>query len=355
MIVPRYRPVLSAVLSIAALQMVIPENGRADLIVSSAHTDSILDYDQNTGAFINTLVPSGSGGLNSPEGLVFGPAGNLYVDSFSSNSVLRYSASGAFISSFVSPGSGGLDGPHGLVFGPDGNLYVIYNPGTEPPDIATPSGVNRYSGSTGMFTSDFVAAGQLSRADHGVFGPDGNFYVINGDDNSVLRYNGSSGAFMGTFISSDSGGLDGPIDLVFGPDGNLYVTSYLTNSVLRYNGSTGAFMDDFVSCGSGGIDGPFGLTFGPDNNLYVISHEEIGAPTCAATRTATAASSVLRYNGSTGAFIDVFVSPGSGGLDGATALTFTPTPEPSSLWLVTTLLPLIGWRACRRGSNTSRF
>jgi streptogramin lyase len=354
-IVSRYRPVLCAVLFIAASQMVLPTNVRADLIVSSAHNDTILDFNQNTGAFLKTLVPSGSGGLDSPEGLLFGPDGNLYVDSFGTDSVLRYSAGGAFINTFVSPGSGGLDGPHGLVFGRDGNLYVIYNPGTEPPDIATPSGVNRYNGSTGAFAGSFVAAGQLSRADHGVFGPDGNFYVLNGDNNSVLRYNGFSGAFMGTFVSSNSGGLNGPIDLVFGPDGNLYVTSYLNNSVLRYNGSTGAFIDSFVSCGSGGIDGPFGLTFGPDGNLYVISHEEIGAPTCAATRTATAASSVLRYNGSTGAFIDVFVSPGSGGLDGATALTFTPTPEPSSLWLVTTFLPLIGWRAFRRRGNASRL
>jgi DNA-binding beta-propeller fold protein YncE len=303
---------------------------RASLIVSSAHNDSILNYDQNAGTFINTFVPSGNGGLALPEGLAFGPDGNLYVDSFANNSVLRYNgSSGAFMGTFVSPGSGGLVGPHGLVFGPDRNLYVIYNPGTEPPDSGTPSGVKRYDGSSGAFMGDFVPAGQLSRADHGVFGPDGNFYVISGDDNAVFRYNGSSGAFIGTFVPPGSGGLDGPIDLVFGPDGNLYVTSYLNNSVLRYNGSTGAFMGAFVTCGSGGIDGPFGLMFGPDGNLYVISHEEIGELTCAAARR-TSASSVLRYNGSTGAFMDVFVSPGSGGLDGATALIFTPVPEPNS-------------------------
>ena len=40
--------------------------------------------------------------------------------------------------------------------------------------------------------------------------------------------------------------------------------------VLRYNGTTGAFIDAFVSSGSGGLDMPSGLTFGPDGNLYVV-------------------------------------------------------------------------------------
>jgi DNA-binding beta-propeller fold protein YncE len=322
------RSIFIAVLATATICPIIPP-AKADLLISSAHNNSILRYDQNTGEFLGALVPDGEGGLNLPEQLAFGPDGDLYVDSFNTNSVLRYTATGAFLDDFVAPGSGGLIGPHGLLFGPDGNLYVTYNPGTEPPQSGSPSGVKRYSGATGAFIDNFVAAGQVVRADHAVFGPDGNLYVISGDDNSVLRFNGATGAFMNTFVSSGSGGLDAPIDLVFGPDGNLYVTSYLNDSVLRYNGSTGAFMGDFVSCGSGGLDGPFDLAFGPDGNLYVISHEQLATPSCAVQRPA-ANSSVLRYNGTTGAFMDVFVAPGSGGLSGATALVFT-TPEPGSL------------------------
>jgi hypothetical protein len=47
---------------------------------------------------------------------------------------------------------------------------------------------------------------------------------------------------------------------------------------------------------------------------------------------------VLRYNGSTGAFLDAFVTGRSGGLDSPSFLIFTPepaaVPEPSSVTLL---------------------
>jgi streptogramin lyase len=125
----------------------------------------------NPGDFLGAFVPAGSGGLNSPEGLVFGPDGHLYVSSATTNAVLRYNgATGAFIDAFVPAQSGGLSAPIGLVFGPDGHLYVSS------------------------------------------FGTD-----------AVLRYDGATGAF-----------IDAPTGLVFGFEGDLYVSSFNTNEVLRY-------------------------------------------------------------------------------------------------------------------------
>ena len=127
---------------------------------------------------------------------------------------------------------------------------------------------------------------------------------------------------------------------MFGPDGNLYVTSFGTNQVLRYNGTTGALLGTFVAAGSGGLSLPRGLTFGPDGNLYVGSF---------------GSGDVLRYNGATGAFIDDFVPSGRGGLGGPTFLAFfnastTPAvPEPSA-WLLlgSGLAGLAGWRRMKR-------
>jgi hypothetical protein len=95
-------------------------------------------------------------------------------------------------------------------------------------------------------------------------------------------------------------------------DGALLVGNFVqggaTNSILRYNASTGAFVDVFVPFGSGGLRGvTCCMVFGPDENLYVRR----GA-------------SVLRYNGATGAFIDEFVPQGSGGLVTALVLVFGP-------------------------------
>jgi len=118
-------------------------------------------------------------------------------------------------------------------------------------------------------------------------------FVGNALANSVEEYDGRTGVFIITFVSSGSGGLSGPQNLTVGPDGNLYVTSHDTNSVKRYDGETGAFIDDFVPSGSGGLANPDQLIFGPDGKLYV-SNRFAGA--------------IKRYNGLTGAFIDTFVS-----------------------------------------------
>src|SRR5438270_750350 len=87
-------------------------------------------HKEKTGDFIDIFVASGSGGLDGPRGLIFGRDGNLYVNSFNTNSVMRYEGStglplpapgltGAY---FVPNGSGGLQGPAGLILGHDDNL-----------------------------------------------------------------------------------------------------------------------------------------------------------------------------------------------------------------------------------------
>jgi sugar lactone lactonase YvrE len=80
---------------------------------------------------------------------------------------------------------------------------------------------------------------------------------------------------------------------------DLLVASDLTNNVKRYDGATGAYLGDFVSAGPTGQLHPHALTIGPDGNLYVSGGGvNGGGPT----------QDVKRYDGTTGAFIDVFTS-----------------------------------------------
>jgi hypothetical protein len=53
-------------------------------------------------------------------------------------------------------------------------------------------------------------------------------------------------------------------------DGFLLVTSRGNDSILRYDATTGAFIDVFVASGSGGLAGvDLGIARGPDGNIYV--------------------------------------------------------------------------------------
>jgi DNA-binding beta-propeller fold protein YncE len=282
--------------------------------------NGILRYNAGTGAFVDAIVPEGSGPAGNPLlgpcCMVFGPDENLYVSNLlgaalTDRGVFRYNGvTGEFMDVFVSGNSGGLRRPLILLFGPDGNLYVGDAGGLAQGGTA----IRRYNGHTGAFVDVFVAPGSGGMATGDpqffVFGPDGNLYVASQATHRILRFNGTTGAFIDAFVSAGAGGLSAPSGLIFGPDGNLYVGSTTSNTVLRYDGTTGAFIDVFVPAGSGGLTVPVGLTFGPDGDLYVASAENNGN------------GSVLRYGGRSGAFLDAFVPTGSGGISGPRGLLF---------------------------------
>lgn len=222
-------------------------------------------------------------------------------------------------------GSGGLAFPFGLTFGPDGNLYVG--------NVANQS-IMRFNGTTGAFIDTFVPAGSGGLFGLGglTFGPDKNLYIGSFATSNVLRYNGTTGAFMDAFVPSGSAGLTNPLGLTFGPDGDLYVSSHASNSILRYNGTTGAFIDTFVSPGTGGLAFPARIAFGPDHDLYVQNYLGQVAVT-GEFISGLQASNILHYNGTTGAFVNLVVPADSNGVDNIGGLAFTSStsvPEPAS-------------------------
>jgi len=193
--------------------------------------------------------------------------------------------------------------------------------------------VLRFDGNTGNFLGEFIppGSGGLFNPDTIVFGPDGNgddksdIYVTSGDKpgnsgeptaSAVLRYDGITGAFIDKFVGDnpntavdETGGLFRPYGLAFGPDGNFYVSSFLSDQILRYNGKTGQFIDVFASGNqqAGGLNGPNGLLFAPDGNLYVTTQGSV-ARNGKADFSASFPSQVLRYNPQTRQS-SIFASP----------------------------------------------
>lgn len=102
------------------------------VLVTSEAADSVRKYDAATGLLIGNFVAPGSGGLDTPIGMAFGPDGNLYVTSSTNDKVLRYDGTtGAFLGVFLESGAGGIDGPAFLTFvpAPSGGVVLLLGVG----------------------------------------------------------------------------------------------------------------------------------------------------------------------------------------------------------------------------------
>ena len=163
-----------------------------------------------------TLFPFNT--TNGPRGLVIGPDGNLYVSVRTSlglgGAVMRFDpVSGAFLGDFVTdvydPTTNPrplLNRPEGLVFGPDGNLYITsFRTNSSDTDK-----ILEFNGTTGKYISkvDEDQVGQpRAYAQAVLFGPNGKLFAPIANDSpdytspytgEVRRYDVSPGAFTGT-------------------------------------------------------------------------------------------------------------------------------------------------------------
>jgi len=143
-----------------------------NLFVASAATNQILEYDGATGALVSTFVAATDAGMG-PVGLTF-HGGALYVSYADTDDVRAYDAlDGTPLGVFVARGSGGLDAPAGLEFGPDGHLYVASLDTDE---------ILQFDGATGAFLSVYVPAGSggLAGPIDLVFAPEPGFAALLG-------------------------------------------------------------------------------------------------------------------------------------------------------------------------------
>ena len=208
----------------------------------------------------------------------------------------------AFVEDFV---DSGINGEHAIVYGPNGNLYLANTDDSE---------VHEYDGETGAFVATIADSGDglsnpygisfdddgdmyitdrtagIFRISSGVvtnlvtgsffigneIGSDGNLYVVNDDagQRNVQIYNPDTGALISTLIANGTGGLTRPGDLEFGSDGNIYVSDVVGDTVLRYNATTGAFVDTFLT--AAGVSQPLGMEFHPTTDELYVAYVSTG-------------------------------------------------------------------------------
>jgi parallel beta-helix repeat protein len=262
----------------------------------------------DTGAFVKTLVSPGSGGLYNAIDLSIAPgSGDLYVDSSDGadqiGKILRYdSTTGAFKGVVANAPTNYTF--KAFAFGPDGDMYTLACQ-----DNAD-SFLDRRDPTTGAVLQEheITSSWTLSGLN---FGPDGNIYLYGGQVHPdhpgtvITRWSAQTLTPVpppyGIFVPQDPRLANNDTGHVYyGPDGNLYAPA-ADSSVVRYNGTTGAFIDVFAAApGIAVAAAPTELGWAPDGSLYVTYFQ--GGPS----------GNVLHYDGMTGASLGAVPIPPDG-------------------------------------------
>ncbi len=397
----------------------------AQMLVADSGNDRVVEYLESGGSWVpGREVLTASAGVDQPGGLALAPDGRLTVSGRQSGDVVLVDLTTLVVTPLVSPGAGGLSDPASLawsgntllVASPSGNAIFYFDSSGQPTGVraeglsaALDAGIHLSSDGTRLYVASFAVNGVFEYdTESGVRlrtfnmvcpnlpfafdianGGDGRLYISCLLNHSIERVDLTTGASLGSFVLGGSGGLVSPRNLAFGENGNLfvangdgtvlqfdattgapvspvpfiaasgigwsnldatglrfrngalYVASFIENEVVAFDAADGDFLSVFVSAGSGGLDGPRALDFGPDGNLYVASQ---GSDT------------VLEYDGVTGAFVGTFVSAGSGGLDAPFDLVFAksgaaqpvPASHPATRGLIVAVLVAAAWTLLRR-------
>jgi len=260
-------------------------------------------------AMVTTLAGNLIGGgrtggaqLTSPDGIVMGPSGSVYVSNGRARQVLQISLSTGFATVMV--GSGGIgyqDGPGatamfkwpvGLAIDAAGIIYVADEPDNRIRKI-TPApaptlgivGTVAGNGVEGYANGPALTVAEFDTPDHVAVDAAGNVYVSDGYNNRIRKVTpagnvislagGTEGAWHDG--RGDSARFNWPGGVAVDPVGNVYVSDYLNNRIRKITpagdvttiAGTGEAGSRNGPAGSAQFDGPDGIALDAAGYLYI--------------------------------------------------------------------------------------
>ena len=251
--------ILSQLLSILIV-LAAPVASAGNLYVASQNTESVLEYAAANGAFVRVVANTVTQGFQLPGGIALRPSdGVLYVTSEASGEIWRYTtATGALITPALKTG---LYGPTGLAFDAAGaNLYFA-----DPLDTLseTTDSIKKLTLPGGVLSTLGTAA---SAEFYGVALNGTQVFASDTDLQRIVRFPIAGGAAT-TVIGT---GLSMPKGILFRSATQLLIADCGSDRVLEYVLSAGVWgFSRVVLPASAGVNEPCGLALAPDGRLSV--------------------------------------------------------------------------------------
>jgi hypothetical protein len=230
----------------------------------------VTKLDPNSGATIGgfgEIVDSTGAYAEEPDAATFGPDGFLYVGSTAYTSegatnIFRVNPSTGVASQYMKiTGSVVPSWIQSLAFGPNNDLYFVDDPGGLY-NYTAGAQILEYIPTAKMLIPIISASSGEAALDGGIaFAPSG--YLAVDTANGIAEYT-TGGTFVETLVPAGSGGLNGAGPIAFGPDGDLYAVSPGNREILRFNATTGQFLGTYVSSSQFGGAEPTGIAFVPE-------------------------------------------------------------------------------------------
>lgn len=211
-----------------------------DLIVSG--DNGLLRFSLSTNAYLGLFSQSDEISGHAKD-TVRGPDGDIYLADSSGGVIRRYDGTnGASKGTFVSNAQ--LAFPDGMAFGPNGNLFVTAG-GFQGQEIL------EFDGGTGAFVKVFADNLQLAGPfDLAVREDETSFLLTSRTRKQIVEIDSSDGSILRTLGAG--AGLVEPTGLLPMPDGRLYVSDFSTGKIHLFDLKDGSYDGIFATVSSGG-------------------------------------------------------------------------------------------------------